>query len=56
MTTDGHRFSQIEKPEQLNLVTEAIIGCAYVVSNTLGPGFLEKLYENALAHELLKSG
>jgi GxxExxY protein len=26
------------------------------VANTLGPGFLEKVYENALAHELRKSG
>jgi GxxExxY protein len=33
-----------------------VIGCAYVVANTLGHGFLEKLYENALAHELRKSG
>ncbi|MEN6335752.1 MAG: GxxExxY protein, partial [Phycisphaerales bacterium] len=26
------------------------------VSNTLGYGFLEKVYENALAHELRKAG
>ena len=26
------------------------------VSNTLGAGFLEKVYENALAHELRKNG
>jgi GxxExxY protein len=37
-------------------VTEKIIGCAYVVANTLGSGFLEKVYENALAHELRKAG
>ena len=30
-------------------ITEAIIGAAYVVSNDLGAGFLEKVYENALA-------
>ncbi|MEO6726424.1 MAG: GxxExxY protein, partial [Blastocatellia bacterium] len=29
-------------------LTEAIIGCAIKVSNTLGAGFLEKVYENAL--------
>ena len=40
----------------LNLLTEKIIGCAYRVSNGLGCGFLEKVYENALAHELRKSG
>ncbi|NOT46524.1 MAG: GxxExxY protein [Acidobacteria bacterium] len=37
-------------------LTEKIIGCAYKVSNSLGCGFLEKVYENALAHELRKSG
>jgi GxxExxY protein len=30
--------------------------CAYTVSNTLGSGFLEKVYENALAYELRKVG
>jgi len=38
------------------LITEKIIGCAYAVANTLGSGFLEKVYENALAHELRKVG
>jgi len=38
------------------VVTEKIIGCAYAVANTLGSGFLEKVYENALAHELRKAG
>lgn len=37
-------------------LTEKIIGCAYKVSNGLGCGFLEKPYENALAHELRKAG
>ena len=37
-------------------VTECIIGCAFKVANTLGPGFLEKVYENALLHELRCSG
>ena len=35
---------------------ERIIGCAFNVINTLGAGFLEKVYENALAHELRKAG
>jgi len=39
-----------------NSLTERIIGCAYTVANTLGHGFLEKVYENALAHEIRKSG
>jgi GxxExxY protein len=40
----------------LNPVTEKIIGCAFTVSNTLGAGFLEKVYENALALEIQKAG
>jgi GxxExxY protein len=37
-------------------LTKKIIGCAYKVHNTLGPGFLEKVYENALRIELEKLG
>jgi GxxExxY protein len=37
-------------------VTERIIGCAFRVANALGHGFVEKVYENALAHEMRKSG
>jgi GxxExxY protein len=37
-------------------ITEAVIGCAYRVANTLGCGFLEKVYQNALFHELRKNG
>lgn len=35
---------------------ERIIGCAIAVHKALGPGFLESVYENALAHELTKQG
>jgi len=37
-------------------LTKAIIGCAFKVHNTLGTGFLEKVYENALRIELVKQG
>jgi len=37
-------------------VTDAIIKAFYAVYNTLGYGFLEKIYENALTHELTKRG
>lgn len=36
-------------------LTEKIIGCAYIVSNTLGCGFIERVYENSLAYELRKA-
>lgn len=42
--------------EEINKITEAIIGAAMKVSNTLGVGFLEKVYENALVVELKKAG
>ena len=40
----------------LNRLTEKVIGCAFTVGNTLGVGFLEKVYENGLAYELRKVG
>ena len=40
----------------LNELSGLILRCAFAVSNTLGSGFLEKVYENALAHELRKAG
>ena len=42
--------------EIVNRITERIIGCAYKVANKMGCGFMEKCYENALAHELRKEG
>jgi len=37
-------------------LTSNIIQCAYKVHNTLGFGFLEIIYQNALLIELLKAG
>ncbi len=37
-------------------LTEKIIGCFYRVYNTLGSGFLEKIYENTLALEFSEAG
>ena len=39
-----------------NEVSERVIGRALRMVNALGAGFLEKVYENALAHELRKAG
>jgi GxxExxY protein len=49
MNTDEHR-------SELDRITKLIIGCVYRVSNTLGCGFLEKVYENALVIELNRAG
>ena len=39
----------------LNELTEKIIGLAIKVHRTLGPGFLESVYQAALAYELEKA-
>ncbi len=39
----------------VNLITQKIIGCSYDLSNALGTGFVEKVYENALVHQIRKS-
>ncbi len=51
MNTDEHGCGQ-----HWEELTGAIIGCAYRVSNALGVGFLERVYENAMVHELRQSG
>ena len=37
-------------------LTDAILCCFYTVYNVLGYGFQEKVYENALQHEVTKRG
>ena len=41
---------------QGKLISEQVISCAFEVSNTLGAGFIEKVYENALCVELRRAG
>jgi len=41
---------------ELDALSNRIIGCAFAVANALGSGFLEKVYENALAMELRMAG
>ena len=42
--------------DRMNNLSGRVIGCAFTVLNTLGIGFLEKVYENALANELRGAG
>ena len=48
---------QINADERrLNEITEKVIACIFEVSNRLGCGYLEKLYENAMLVELAHCG
>ena len=44
MKADEHRW--------FDELTERVLGAVFEVSNTLGAGFLEKVYQRALVHEL----
>lgn len=50
---DANNKSCLELDKRLS---ERVIGCAFEVSNTLGSGFLEAVYENALCQELKRKG
>ena len=68
MDADGRRWTQMdadgggpqvdadERRSRINQITEKVIGCVFRVSNTLGAGFLEKVYHNALLIELREAG
>ncbi|MEA1962363.1 MAG: GxxExxY protein [Bacillota bacterium] len=49
-------MSDQEKRLLYHDISEQVIACAYKVFHVLGAGFLEKVYENALAVELRKRG
>ncbi len=57
MNTDEHRSKEVGRLlREHDALTESILGCAFTMANTLGAGFLEKVYEDALAHEIRKVG
>jgi GxxExxY protein len=41
---------------EINELSHTVIGSGFTVLNTFGVGLLEKVYENALAHEVRKRG
>ncbi|MEP6901347.1 MAG: GxxExxY protein [Actinomycetota bacterium] len=49
-------FEEDDEKDKINKITEKTIGCAYKIMNEPGVGFLEKVYENALAYEVGKLG
>lgn len=43
-------------PDALNRLSEKVIGCAIKVHRALGPGLLERTYEESLVHEFRLQG
>jgi len=56
MNTDESQIAPAPPAYPHRELTEHIIGAAYEVHNQLGSGFLEKVYETALSHELKTRG
>ena len=57
MDTNAHESEPAESmTDSLDAVAEAVIGAAYEVSNVLGAGFLEKVYQRAMAREMALRG
>jgi len=52
-TAKGHQALEVYPEQEL---THKILEAAFAVRNALGAGFLEKVYENALALELRAKG
>lgn len=50
--TQGSQRTQRVTTDELNRLTEQIIGLSIKVHKALGPGFVERMYEQALAYEL----
>jgi PD-(D/E)XK nuclease superfamily len=46
----------MSETDQLNALTESIIGSAIAVHHELGPGMLESAYDACLTYELLTRG
>lgn len=53
-TTEGTEYTEEKYPH--SEITDRIIQCAIEVHKTLGPGFVESVYENALVYEIKQKG
>ncbi len=53
-TTENTEFTENNYP--FSKITDKIIKCAIEVHQTLGAGFLESIYENAMIYELERQG
>ena len=49
-------WKEWEEIEEIEKLANLVIGCAITVAKELRPGYLERVYENALFHELRKNG
>jgi GxxExxY protein len=58
LATDEHGLTPIREDDagRADSLTERILGAVFEASNTLGSGFLEKVYERALVSELRHRG
>ncbi len=56
MSTKLHPVRTGDVPPEWNRVTDGIIGAAIEAHSVLGPGLLERLYEEAMAYELNRRG
>ena len=53
---DDGSGTQPDERASLEALVEKVVGAAYELSNVLGAGFLEKIYERALVEELNARG
>lgn len=56
MKTTASLMNKGDLPRAIEELSHRVIGCAIEVHKELGPGLLEKLYEDALIYELRDAG